>query len=138
MNVLQLFSYIEDALQPTNGGKFAILEEKGKTTLSIFTYKKEAQIFGPVFIFEKIKKEDNSFEYNCLIQSDLSGIKYKLGFQVEAKLFEDVLAGLHGLDQHYMKDLEALIDKIEVSPPPFTETPEIQPETKPEIPIPNE
>lgn len=137
MNVLQLFSYIEVALQPANGGKFAILEEKGKTTLSIFTYKKEAQIFGPVFIFEKIKTETDKFDYNCLVQSDLSGIKYKLGFQIEERLFDDILAGLHGLDQHYMKDLEALINEVEISSPAeVAPTPETQSET--ETPASNE
>lgn len=113
MNILQLFSHIETSLLPEQGGKFSIKEDTDKTTVSIFTYKKEDRVFGPIFIFEKAKtKEKNKFEYSCFVQSDMSGIKYKLGFVLEDRLFDDILAGLHAIDQHYMKDLEAMIDLI--------------------------
>lgn len=118
MNILQLFSYIENALQPAQGGKFAIKEETDKTTISIFTYDKTEQVFGPVFLFEKIltkkgaTKESDEFNYNCSVKSDLSGIKYKLGFNLNNRLFDDILNGLYAMDSHYMEDLQAMINAV--------------------------
>lgn len=131
MNILQLFSYIENALQPAQGGKFAIKEETDKTTISIFTYDKTEKVFGPVFLFEKsltkkgATKEDNTFSYNCSVQSDLSGIKYKLGFNLNDRLFDDILNGLYAMDNHYMKDLQAMIDEVPM--PDLTEKEEATP-----------
>lgn len=144
MNILQLFSYIENALQPAQGGKFAIKEETDKTTVSIFTYDRTEKVFGPIVLFEKVlkkkgaTKEDNTFDYNCAIQSDLSGIRYKLGFNLNDRLFDDIINGLYALDKSYMQSFQATLEAVPMPDLTDAQTPEPSTEETPLTPTENE